>query len=354
MNLFAPRAALTLAWLFLLTTVRADEPGSWWAYGFFGPPAPGEKATLNLTPAQGLRSNEPVEEQTRPRHATGTERTHSLLEIRNRLDVVDWFPEDHPAMPRVVQHGSPSLGNKAYGCALCHMPHGQGRPENAPVNGLPPAYFLRQLQDFREGRRSSSEPRKGNALLMVALAQAMTEEEMHAAADYYSRVPARPWIRVVETDLVPKIKPTGARMFLPTEEGRSEAIGHRIVEVPENVEQVELANPHVGFVAYVPRGSIRRGETLVTAGRATVVGGETLPAQTVACVTCHGPDLRGLNDSPPIAGRSPSYLVRQLNDIKQGTRKSPLAQTMLPVVANLSPDDMVDIAAYVSSRPPAP
>ncbi len=351
MKLSAP-IALLLVLLVAQQSGAADTSAPWWAYGFFGPPAPGEKATLSAPSGIGLRPNEPAEEQLRPHRVDGSQRSFSWVEIRNRRDVVDWFPEDHPRMPVVVKNGSPSLGQNAYGCALCHMPQGRGRPENAPVNGLSPAYFIRQLQDFRSGERSSSEPRKGNALRMIELARAMTEEEMREAAEYYARIPAAPWVRVVETELVPQVKPTAARLFLPIADAPKEPIGARIIEVPENVEQFELANPRSGLLAYVPVGSIAKGELLVTTGGATVVGGETKPGKTIACTICHGADLRGQGDFPPIAGRSPSYLVRQLNDIKLGTRKSPLSLTMLPVVANLTNEDMVNIAAYVSSRQP--
>ena len=63
----------------------------------------------------------------------------------------------------------------------------------------------------------------------------------------------------------------------------------------------------------------------------------------------------GLVDVPGIAGRSPSYLVRQLYDLQQGTRRGKSSPLMQPVVANLTGDDMVAIAAYVTSRAaPAP
>ena len=64
-------------------------------------------------------------------------------------------------------------------------------------------------------------------------------------------------------------------------------------------------------MARVPPGSIKKGEAIVTSG----ADGKTLP-----CTTCHGPDLKGLGDVPPIIGRSPIYVYRQLNDIKIGTR----------------------------------
>jgi len=55
---------------------------------------------------------------------------------------------------------------------------------------------------------------------------------------------------------------------------------------------------------------------------------------------------------PNLAGRSPSYLARQMYDMKLGTRSGPLAALMLPVVAKLSDSDMVDVIAYVSSLDP--
>jgi cytochrome c553 len=106
------------------------------------------------------------------------------------------------------------------------------------------------------------------------------------------------------------------------------------------------------MIAYVPPGSIQKGEVLVTTGGATVVNGKIVPGHTKECGLCHGPDLRGVADVPPIAGRQPSYLVRQLYDMQQGTRTGEETKLMKPVVANLTEDDMLAIAAYVSSREP--
>jgi cytochrome c553 len=104
----------------------------------------------------------------------------------------------------------------------------------------------------------------------------------------------------------------------------------------------------------VPQGSINRGKDLVTTGGARIVGNEFIRGKTTPCITCHGPDLMGVADIPPIAGRSPSYMVRQMWDIQQGTRNSEASQLMKLVVANVSPEDLIAIAAYVSSRPPVP
>ena len=117
-------------------------------------------------------------------------------------------------------------------------------------------------------------------------------------------------------------------------------LGQRIIEVPESPEQTEeLRNPRGTFIAYVPVGSVAKGEKLVTTG-----GDKTVP-----CSTCHGPLLHGYEDVPSIAGRTASYTMRQLWDIKQGTRKSPL---MTGVVTNLSADDMLNIVAYLATQTP--
>ncbi len=55
---------------------------------------------------------------------------------------------------------------------------------------------------------------------------------------------------------------------------------------------------------------------------------------------------------PGLAGRSPSYLVRQMFDLKTGQRHCKRVELMKPVVANLSTDDMLAIAAYLPSRTP--
>jgi cytochrome c553 len=55
---------------------------------------------------------------------------------------------------------------------------------------------------------------------------------------------------------------------------------------------------------------------------------------------------------PGIAGRSPSYVVRQLFDMQQGKRKGLWTALMMPVVSKLTNEDMLNIAAYTASREP--
>src|SRR6202035_5609801 len=190
------------------------------------------------------------------------------------------YPGHHPKMPDVVAHGKrPDVR----ACALCHYPNGKGRPENAGVAGLPAAYFLQQMADFRSGARKSAEPRKANTNTMIAIAKGMTEDEIKAAAEYFGSIKWTPWIKVIETTTVPKTRNANG-MFL-VEGSEKEPLGKRILETPENAEATEvLRDPHSGFFAYVPPGSIKRGEALVAKAS----------SKTTQCGLCHGPDLKGL------------------------------------------------------------
>ena len=187
---------------------------------------------------------------------------------------------------------------------------------------------------------------------MIELAKSLTDDELKAAAEYFGSMKWTSWIQVVETDLVPKTRIAG-NLFLPVTQTKTEPIGVRIIEMPQNEEQAETyRNPHSGFVAYVPVGSLEKGKDLVTTGGARVIGKQFVQGKTTPCITCHGPDLMGVADIPPIAGRSPSYIVRQMWDMQQGTRNSEPAKLMKLVLDKLTQEDLVAIAAYVSSRVP--
>ena len=243
-------------------------------------------------------------------------------------------------MPDIVAHGKQAANVLA--CDLCHYPNGKGRPENASLAGLPYPYLVQTLEDFKNGKRTSADTRKGNTGRMAGFAKAMTDDEIKATAQYFSSMKWTPWIKVVETDTVPKTRIAGG-MFVALEGNDKEPTGQRVIEVPVNGEATEmLRNPHSSFIAYVPTGSILKGAALVAAGG---------NGKTIQCGFCHGADLQGLGPVPGIAGRSPSYLARQLYDMQSGSRSGIWTDLMKPVVAKLTTDDMIAIVAYVSSRP---
>ena len=269
----------------------------------------------------------------------GSDASFTLTRIRDLFDAPDWHPGDHPPMPEIVARGSKPA---VFACGYCHLPNGLGRPENSSLAGLPAEYIVQQVLDFRSGARKSSEPASLPINLMIALSKSVSEADLRVAADYFSALMPQPWIRVVETAIVPKTSVLGW-MLVASEGGGSEPIGQRIIEMPEDLERTELRDARSGFIAYVPPGSIDRGETLVTTG---------LAGKTTPCGICHGPGLRGLGPVPALAGRSPSYIVRQLYDMKHGVRNGPWAPLMKSVVEKLSVEDMVAIAAYTTSLEP--
>ena len=326
-----------------------------WAYGFLTPPAWNDKAAPPQNPpTHNLRANEDRDDQLRLRRVDGSNASYAFVDVRDGHNVIDWFPGDHPSpMPDLIAHGPKKLGANSRGCGSCHLPNGKGRPENAQPGGLPYAYIVRQLQDFKLGFRRSADWRKANTPTMVNLAMSMTDEEIRQAAAYFSAVKwDTRWVRVVETELVPKTHIQG-QLFIADGSERTEPIAGRIIEVPgDNTQVEELRNPHSGFVAYAPIGSVARGRELVTTGGSMVVGNQVVQGKTTACASCHGPDLMGKDDVPPLANRSPSYLARQLYDFQQGTRNGASAPLMRVVVANLTADDIVAITAYLASLGP--
>jgi len=272
------------------------------------------------------------------KHVPNSAAAYTLTQIRDLFSPPDWHSDDHPSMPDVV-----GRGNKPgqFACGYCHLPNGLGRPENSSLSGLPAAYIAQQVADFKSGARKSSEPASLPVNLMVAVAKLVSEEDTKIAAEYFASLKPAPWIRGFETATVPKTR-VGGWMLIADDSGGTEPIGQRIIEMPEDLERTELRDSASGFIAYVPVGSVRKGEALITNG-----AGKTTP-----CAICHGVELKGLGPVPALAGRSPSYIVRQLYDIQHGVRNGEWAALMKSVVARLSEEDLVAIAAYTASLAP--
>ena len=345
-----------------------EHTGLPWAYGFPASATPAEIAAALAprgggrggagAPAAGGRGGggrggataapapaEPAEDMEAIRHVPGSNQAFNLRQVGSTSAPADWFPEDHPTMPEIVAHGKRPAVNA---CAFCHYPNGKGRPNNAGPAGLPANYILQQLQDFASGARTSWDKRKRNTQQMIDYATGLTPEEAKAAAEYFASVKWTPWFKVVETEMIPKMVFVGGGggLIVPLEgpEAGMEPLGMRIIETPMNVEQTEpLRNPRSGFIAYVPVGSLKKGEALVLRG-----GG----GKTVACASCHGEDLKGTDKFPSLAGRSPGYLARQLYDFQHFTRVGPGSLLMQPVVRDLSEEDILNITAYVASLQP--
>jgi cytochrome c553 len=329
--------------LFSSQALAQHEP-DWpdWAYGLLdplssdsrvGPPCPDGSRPIDCA-----YIGTPVPDDGIKRSLPDTDLTFTRNEAYYNYGPADWYPGDHPEMPDIVAHGKEEAGLRA--CALCHYPNGQGKMENGHVAGLTETYFLQQLEAFATGMRRSADPRKANTNEMAMIAAGLTDEERREIAAYYSSIPFKKMVRVVESEEAPQVRTTSNGLMLPIEDAPHVPLGMRVVEVPEDPERTELSrDPRGMWITYAPPGSLAAGEALVTTGA----------GKTVGCAACHGPGMTGLADFPSIAGRTASYTMRQLWDIKQGTRQSAI---MAPVVAQLTAEDMLYISVYLASLEP--
>jgi cytochrome c553 len=273
------------------------------------------------------------------RHVPDSTAAYTATQARDLFFALDWHPSDHPPLPDIVARGrKPDV----MACGVCHRADGPGGPENASIAGLPAEYIVQQMADLNSGARQTSVPQRVPPQLMIKTAKGITDTEIKEAAAYFSALTPRQTIKVVETETVPKTRVAGWFLAaLPG--GEKEPIAGRIIEVPEDLEQFEMRDARSHFVAYVPPGSINTGRQFVSTGG----NGKSAP-----CTICHGPALNGVGPIPGIAGRSPSYIVRQLYDFQHGVRTGPWSPLMAPNVINLTTDDMVAIAAYATSLQP--
>jgi cytochrome c553 len=251
--------------------------------------------------------------------------------IAGNANPPDWFPDEHPAPPRSVKGPMPNA------CGSCHLMSGQGHPESADIAGMPAEYIIRQMAYFKSGARKE-EARMG------PIARAVADEDVRQAAEYFAAIKPAPFVNVIEAATPPKTYVSADarhRRIMP--DGGTEPIGRRIIQIPEDPLQVTVRNPHSGFIAYVPPGSIKKGEGLVKTG-----GG----GKTIQCAICHGDALTGLGELPRLAGLQPVYIARQLIQMQNGTSAGANAALMKKVVAKLTEDDIIAISAYLGSLPP--
>ena len=267
-----------------------------------------------------------------PRTLQGSTRTFPSTQIDDLYNPPDWFPEEHAPAPQIVKFGH----GDALACGACHLMSGSGHPESADLTGHTAAYIIQQLEDFRTGARKDSARMNG-------VVQGMSDEEIRKAAEWFAGLKPQVWTKVTEAAMVPKTFVGGGRMRFATPDGGMEPIGNRIITLPQDQSRATKRDPHSGFIAYVPPGSLAKGEALVKNGG---------NGKTVACTICHGENLAGLGNVPRLAGLHPIYIVRQLYLFKDGFRNGPDAQLMKKPVEKLTDEDLVSIAAYLGSLSP--
>ncbi len=286
-------------------------------------------------PGRGAKSDQPADAVTKL-SLPGAPGRFTAAETQDTFRAVDWRPASHSPMPPVVAFGRQP---KVWACGFCHMPAGEGRPENASLAGLPRSYIVKQVKAFAAQTRTSVGRGWFPSATMTQVAKDATPAEINAAADYFSHQTFHSRLRVQEAATV--AAPRADAFLFQAGTGAVQPIGVRIVEGPSSMTRFETRDTEIDYVAYVPVGSLVRG--------ATLAGGK---GGVQACAGCHGAGLKGGGLGPPLAGRSPSYMFRQLLAFQTGARNDADATPMKAVVAKLAPADMIALAAYVGSLKP--
>jgi cytochrome c553 len=279
------------------------------------------------------KNQPPADKPSTVEHVPGSSKAYTAAQIDDLHNPPDWFPNQHPPMPKVVASGD---GPAVPACASCHLASGLGHPESADLAGLSATYLERQMGDFKSGARV--DPAR-----MSVIGKAMSDQDAKEASEYFASLKPQPWVTVKEVATVPKTYINNSFMRLPLPGGAMEPIGDQIVELPKNPSLAIKRDPNSGFIAYVPVGSLAKGKDLVTMGAA---------GKTIACNICHGAMLEGLGDVPRLAGAMPSYIARQLYYFRTGIRNGLSAALMKPVVQHLTDQDIQNIAAYLASLQP--
>ena len=210
--------------------------------------------------------------------------------------------------------------------------------------GLSADYIVQQMMDMKSRARQTASSTYAPGVSMRAIADSVTYDELRVAAQYFASLPARRRSRVVEATVIPRIEPANGINFR-AKEGGTEPLGARLVEMADDAERHELHDARAIYLAYVPPGSVATGRKLALNGRRDGLK---------SCASCHGPQLRGVGPVPGIAGRAPSYLLRQLIAFKTGARSASQGAPMREVAGHLTLNEMIAAAAYAGSVSPSP
>lgn len=266
---------------------------------------------------------------------SGSNLSLTMEEIDDKYNAPEWVPSKNK-MPDIVKYGK---APKVWACASCHLSSGMGHPESARLAGLSSEYMQDQLKAFALKERVDY---SGH---MNRMASELSSEEVKEVSDWFATLKPHKEYKVIESMTVPKTIIDNTRMRINVEysnladnKAGIEDIINRIIEIPENIQNVKLRSPKGGFIAYVKPGSIKTGEI-----------------KAMACKGCHGTNLKGTTIAPNIAGLSPMYVTRQLHSFKNGTRvgvNSDKNSMMSSFSKSLSNDDIYNLSAYIATLIP--
>src|SRR6185295_12816276 len=279
-----------------------------------------QQPVKDMTWAFPVKNGDLPPEEPGPKTIPGATKSFTQAQIDDLLSPPDWFPQEHGPAPQIVQKGH----GDALACGACHLMSGVGHPESADMAGLKAEYIRRQMADFKSGARK--EPNRMNTI-----ASALSDDEIRQAGEWFASLKPYTWTKVVEAAMVPKTFVGQGRMRFAQPGGGMEPIGKRIITLPQDQSRATKRDPKSGFTAYVPPGSLKKGEAFVKNGGS---------GKSVACAICHGDSFQGLGNVPRLAGLHPIYIAPQLFNFRDGNRNGGDAPLMKKPVSQMTDEDI--------------
>lgn len=208
----------------------------------------------------------------------------------------------------------------AAACASCHGANGEGNAEIGlpALAGLPREYFVKQIRDFKSGKRIS--PMKTPYDERLTNSEVLRSDDPDAAADFYAH-----WM-------------VGVAKGLSIEDAQSAADYYARAKRPK------------APTAAANRSKV--GPEILALGEELAVDGDW-DRGIPPCFKCHAIGGVGVAPGfPPLAGQHASYVTRQLKAWKSGARANDPLELMKRLSENLTDEDIQAVAAYFASLGP--
>lgn len=231
---------------------------------------------------------------------------------------------------------SSALADRATGdvaaaaCASCHGVNGEGDADIGipALGGLPREYFVKQIADFRTGKRAS--PIKMPADAALNNSQVLRTDDPEAAADFYAR-----WMIGVAKGLSTEDAKAAAGYYAQRGLPRAPTAPAAAAKAEDKAKPKPAPDPEV-----------------IALGKDLAINGDW-DRNIPPCFKCHALGGVGVAPAfPPLAGQHPDYVVRQLKAWKSGARTNDPLDLMKRLSKNLTEAEMRAVALYMASLGP--
>lgn len=240
---------------------------------------------------------------------------------------------------------SPAVAERATGavaaaaCVSCHGEHGEGNAEIGipKLAGLPPEYFVKQIEDFKAGRRTS--PVHLPESERLSNAEVLRSDDPKAIADFYAR-----WMVGVAKGISLEDAEAAAQYYAKQDRGST--------PLPAGAQETGSSAAATGSETHVSAVNETSEAEVLALGEELAVNGDW-ERGIPACFKCHAEGAVGVGPAfPPLAGQHPDYIARQIKAWKTGTRRNDPLDLMKRLAENITDDEIHAVAAYLASLEP--